>query len=92
MKTLCQSRALTIREIATDLHAHYLYKWIVEPVDDLTLSRIAVLLNRNEIAKLRGTEPWTEDDVSDLRKRAARTQKGRMDLKWTTRLGAGLDS
>lgn len=84
MVSVMQTRALRIRDIATDLHAHYLYKWIVEPIDDLTLTRIADLLNESGIAKLRGTEPWTADDVSDLRKRAARTQKGKFDMKWTT--------
>lgn len=84
MKSVMQHRAQIIRDIATDLHAHYLYRWIVEPIDDLTLTRIAELLNSSGIAKLRGTEPWTADDVSDLRKRAARTQKGKIDMKWTT--------
>lgn len=84
MKSVMQHRAQFIRDIATDLHAHYLYKWIVEPIDDLTLTRIAELLNSSGIAKLRGTEPWTADDVSDLRKRAARTPKGRLQVNWRT--------
>lgn len=87
MKSPQQNRAQIIREIATDLHAHYLYREVVEPIDDLTLARIADLLNIHKIAKLRGTELWSADDVSDLRKRAARTQKGKMECGWRTLCG-----
>lgn len=82
MMSALQRRAQWIRESATDLHAHYLYEWVVKPIDDLTLPRIAELLNRAGIAKLRGTEPWTADDVSDLRKRAARMPKGKLEVFW----------
>lgn len=66
-----QMAACAAKAAATDLYAKLLYRDVIADLDSWTLEDTARFLNHIGAPRLRGSNPWTPDAVSQIRKRVA---------------------
>ena len=59
------------REAAANLYARRMYRDVIMQHDGLTLEQIASHLNDIAAPRLRGSDPWTAQAVSEIRARVA---------------------